>query len=111
MDKLIILGFLLVATILESTGDALVRIGMGQQALIPRIALFLSGAVLLFAYGYVLNLAPLEFGKVIGLYIATFFVVWQIVNFFAFGAVPTLPILVGGALIITGGLIVSFWER
>ena len=65
---------------------------------------------MLFGYGLSLNMAPLEFGRVVGLYIATLFVVWQIVNFIAFRSLPSLPVLGGGALIIAGGLIVSFWR-
>jgi hypothetical protein len=103
---LVIMGFLLVATTLEATGDAIVRHALGDQ----RIALFVLGGALLFGYGLMLNLAPLEFSKVVGLYIATLFVVWQVINFFAFRSLPTAPILVGGALILTGGLIVSFWR-
>jgi len=45
-----------------------------------------------------------------GLYIATLFVVWQVVNYFAFHTTPGIPILAGGALIIVGGLIVTFWK-
>ena len=67
--------------------------------------------MLLFGYGLFLNLAPLEFRQVVGLYIATLFVVWQIVNFAFFRTLPTLPILVGGALIVTGGCLVTFWPR
>ena len=111
MDKLVVLGFLIVATTFEATGDAVVRMGLHEHAMLPRAALFLTGAVLLFIYGLSLNLAPLEFGRVVGLYIATLFVVWQIVNFVAFRALPTLPIVVGGALVIAGGSIVSFWSR
>jgi hypothetical protein len=55
-----------------------------------------------------LNLAPLEFGRVVGLYIATLFVVWQVVNFISFRATPDLPVIIGGALIVVGGAIVSF---
>ena len=84
--------------------------GLNEQALLPRIVLFLIGTALLFAYGLSLNLAPLEFGRVVGLYIATLFVVWQVINFIAFRAVPTVPILVGGALIIAGGSVVTFWQ-
>ena len=73
--------------------------------------LFLLGTALLFGYGLALNLAPLEFGRVVGVYIATLFVVWQIINFVAFQALPTVPILVGGALVIIGGSIVAFWQR
>ena len=65
---------------------------------------------LLTGYGTFLNLAPLEFGQVVGLYIATLFVMWQIINFAFFRSLPTLPIMTGGALIVTGGLIVSFWK-
>jgi small multidrug resistance family-3 protein len=102
--------FLIVATALETFGDAIVRMGIGQTAWLPRSGLFLAGAVLLFGYGLSLNLAPIEFNRVVGLYIATLFVMWQIVNLIVFRTTPTLPILLGGALIVVGGLIVTFWE-
>jgi hypothetical protein len=105
-----VLAFLLVATTLEALGDATVRIGLNQPSAVPRILLFAAGAALLFGYGLSLNLAPLAFGRVVGLYIATLFVVWQVVNFIAFRSVPTVPIMVGGALIIAGGSIVTFWK-
>ena len=102
--------FLLIATTLEVSGDAVVRMAIYNHVGPIRIALFLAGAALLFGYGSFLNLAPLEFGQVVGLYIATLFVVWQVINFIAFRAVPTLPILVGGALIVAGGSIITFWK-
>ena len=102
--------FLLLATSLETFGDAVVRIGIGQPAWLPRGGLFLAGAVLLFGYGLSLNLAPIDFGRVVGLYIATLFVVWQVVNFMVFRTLPDMPILTGGALIVAGGLIVTFWN-
>jgi len=104
------LVFLLIATTLEVSGDAVVRMAIYNHVGQIRIALFLAGAALLFGYGSFLNLAPLEFGQVVGLYIATLFVVWQVINFIAFRAVPTLPILVGGALIVAGGSIITFWK-
>ena len=110
MQVLPILGFLIVATGLEVTGDALVRKALFGQPGLARIGLFLLGAGLLAGYGTFLNLAPLEFGQVVGLYIATLFVMWQIINFVFFRSLPTLPILAGGVLIVTGGLIVSFWK-
>lgn len=70
----------------------------------------LLGALLLFGYGYSLNLAPVEFGKIVGLYIATLFIVWQVGNYIAFRALPTLPVIVGGILVVTGGLIITFWK-
>ena len=110
MDKLIVLGFLIVATTMESTGDAVVRIALNQHVWPLRALLFLVGAALLFGYGLSLNLAPIEFEKVVGLYIATLFVVWQVVNFVIFKTTPSIPTLVGGALIVVGGCLVSFWE-
>jgi hypothetical protein len=75
------------------------------------MGLFLAGTALLFAYGLTLNLAPIEFGRVVGVYVAILFVVWQIVSFIAFRSVPSIPTLVGGTLILVGGSIVALWER
>jgi small multidrug resistance family-3 protein len=105
-----ILAFLVVATALEVSGDALIRKSLFQHAGLARLGLFLTGACLLAGYGTLLNLAPLAFGQVVGLYIATLFVMWQLINVLFFRDPPTLPILAGGALIVTGGLIVSFWK-
>jgi hypothetical protein len=104
------LGFLLIATTLEASGDAVVRMAIYNHLGIIRVGLMLAGATLLFGYGFSLNLAPVEFRHVIGLYIATLFVVWQVINFIIFRTTPNLPILVGGALIVMGGLIVTFWR-
>lgn len=57
-----------------------------------------------------LNLAPVEFRHVVGLYIAVLFIVWQIINFIFFHTLPNLPIFVGGTLIVAGGLLVTFWK-
>jgi small multidrug resistance family-3 protein len=111
MTVLPILGFLIVATGLEVSGDAIIRKALFNYTGLGRIGLFLLGAALLAGYGTFLNLAPLEFGQVVGLYIATLFVMWQVITFLDFRALPTPPILVGGALIIAGGLIVSFWKQ
>jgi hypothetical protein len=101
---------LIIATTMEVCGDAVVRMAIYDHSGPVRIALFIAGAALLFGYGSFLNLGPIEFGKVVGLYIATLFVVWQIVNVIAFKTAPTLPIFVGGALIVCGGLIITYWK-
>jgi small multidrug resistance family-3 protein len=103
-------AFLLIATTLEASGDAIVRMAIFNHAGAARIGLMLAGATLLFGYGVALNLAPVEFGRVVGLYIATLFVVWQIINLIAFRTLPSLPIIIGGTLVISGGLIITFWE-
>ncbi len=104
------LVFLIIATTLEVSGDATVRIAIYKYSGLLRIVLLTVGALLLLGYGSFLNLAPLEFGQVVGLYIATLFVVWQTINFVFFRSLPTIPILVGGILIIMGGTIVTFWK-
>lgn len=104
------LVFLLIATTLEVSGDAIVRMAIYDHAGPVRIALFLAGAALLLGYGSALNLAPFDFGRVVGLYIATLFVVWQVVNFVAFRSVPTLPMWVGGSLVVAGGAIITYWR-
>jgi hypothetical protein len=109
-DGLAVLIFLVVATGLEVSGDAIIRKSLFEHVGPARLALFLLGAALLAGYGTFLNLAPLEFGQVVGLYIATLFVMWQIVNFLFFRTLPTVPILMGGALVVAGGLVVSFWK-
>ena len=101
---------LVIATTLEVSGDAVIRVAIYNHAGVLRIALFLAGAMLLFGYGSFLNLAPVEFGRVVGLYIATLFVVWQLINYFAFRTPPSLPVWVGGGLVIAGGAIITFWQ-
>jgi small multidrug resistance family-3 protein len=100
---------LLIATTLEVSGDAVVRLGIYQHAGVVRAALLLAGAALLLGYGSFLNMAPVDFGRVVGLYIATLFVVWQIINFLVFRTLPGLPVWLGGALVVAGGLIITFW--
>src|SRR5258708_1623827 len=63
-----ILAFLIIATALEVSGDALIRKSLFEHAGWARLALFLLGAVLLAGYGTFLNLSPLEFGQVVGPY-------------------------------------------
>jgi drug/metabolite transporter (DMT)-like permease len=102
--------FVLMATILEATGDAIVRVALHHPSIPARIGLFLIGGVFLTLYGTSLNLAPVEFAAVTGMYIATLFVVFQITNYVFFRTLPTGSVLLGGTLIVAGGLIVSLWK-
>lgn len=109
-QNIALLVFLLVAATLEVSGDAVIRIAIYNHFGIARILLMFAGAALLFGYGFTLNVAPLEFRKVVGLYIVILFAVWQIINFVAFRTGPDLPVLAGGALVIAGGLLITFWR-
>src|SRR6185437_12588321 len=105
LQSLPIALLLLIATTLEASGDAIY-----QHSTPTRVALLLAGAVLLLGYGSFLNTAPVEFGRVVGLYIATLLVVWQIINFLVFHTLPGPPVWLGGALVVAGGLIITFWR-
>ena len=72
------------------------------------MVLLLVGGIMLFCYGVVLNQAPFDFGRLIGAYVATFFVVGQVINLVAFGTPPSLPVTVGGLLIIIGGAVITY---
>jgi drug/metabolite transporter superfamily protein YnfA len=106
------LVLLVAATSLEAGGDAIVRMGLKASHSIPvRVLLMLGGAAVLFGYGLILNLSPLDWGRLIGAYVAMFFVVGQIINLIAFRTSPTLPIVIGGLFIIAGGAIITLWQR
>jgi drug/metabolite transporter (DMT)-like permease len=92
---------------LETGGDALVRRGMHSGAGSTRAVLYLAAAVVLFAYGWLVNRPPWSFGSLLGLYIVLFFVVAQAVSWAVFGERPGVHILIGGAFIVTGGLIIA----
>jgi hypothetical protein len=108
---LIPVALLVLATTLEASGDAIIRIGLRPHPAPIRILLMLVGTIILYGYGLTLNLAPLDWGRLIGAYVATFFVVGQIINLIAFRTAPTLPIVVGGLLIVAGGMIITLWQR
>src|ERR1035438_4381102 len=96
------LAVLLTAALLEAGGDALVRKGLHASAIV-RLGFLLAGAVVLFAYGWVVNTPPWDFGRLLGVYVVFFFVMAQMINWLAFGQVPTLRVVLGGVCIIIGG--------
>jgi hypothetical protein len=111
MNNAVILLLLALAATLEAGGDAIARTALHSQAIpMVRLGLFAAAALVLFIYGVTVNLPPWDFGKLLGVYVSLFFVVAQIINFFAFGSKPTLPIIAGGALILAGGMLMTFWK-
>lgn len=101
---------LLVAASLEAGGDALVRHGLHGASLGIRVGFLAAGAIVLFAYGVTVNLPPWDFGRLLGVYVALFFLVAQLINWLAFGVTPGPRIFVGGVLIIAGAMVITFWE-
>jgi small multidrug resistance family-3 protein len=110
MGNIAILAILTLAAALESGGDALVRTGLHAPSLAQRAGFMAAGAAVLFIYGVTVNLPPWDFGRLLGVYVALFFVVAQFINLLAFGVKPTAPIYCGGALILSGGLLMTFWK-
>jgi drug/metabolite transporter superfamily protein YnfA len=104
----IALGILFLAAVLEAAGDALVRNGIHSQTVASRVAFMVLGAVVLFSYGYVVNSPPWDFGKLLGVYVVFFFVVAQSMNWIFYHQRPSGAILLGGALIVAGGAVISF---
>ena len=90
---------LLAAALLEVSGDALTRMGLRD-----RPVWLVAGALTLFIYGVVVNQGRLDFGRLMGVYIAVFFVVSQLITMIVYREVPLMRTLAGGALIVLGGL-------
>ena len=94
----------LAAATLEVTGDATIRAGL-QTRSFGRVAL---GAILLAAYGLVVNLAPGDFSRLLGSYVAVFALLAVFVGWYRFGETLTPATCCGLALIVAGGLIVQW---
>ena len=92
---------------LEAGGDALMRVGMHSQTLARTALFFILGGLVLTLYGYTVNAPPWDFGRLLGVYVAFFFVVAQLISWLGFGQKPTPLLLLGGALIVAGGCVVS----
>ena len=92
---------LLAAALLEVGGDALTRMGLRG-----RPVWLIAGALVLFIYGVVVNQGRFDFGRLMGVYIAVFFLVSQIIAFAFFRDVPDYKTLAGGLLIVTGGVVI-----
>jgi hypothetical protein len=106
-----VLVFVIVATIFEAVGDAVMRIALQSRYALPgRIALFALASVLLALYGLFLNLAPVEFATVTGIYLASLFIAFQIVNYLLFRHTPSSGVVLGGAFIVAGAAIIYLWK-
>lgn len=110
MNRLSVFLILTVCALLEAGGDALVRKGMHAGTIAGRLLLYICAALVLFAYGWLVNRPPWSFGSLLGVYVVLFFVVAQILGIVIFGDKLTTPIMGGGALILAGGLVITLWR-
>jgi small multidrug resistance family-3 protein len=101
---------LVVAASLEVLGDSFFQSGLYRSGGVHRGMWFVAGVAVLGVYGWSVNLPQWDFGKLLGAYVALFFVVAQVVAKVRFHQSPTVPIWVGGSLIVAGGLVITFWK-
>jgi drug/metabolite transporter superfamily protein YnfA len=107
MTRATTVAILFVAALLEACGDALVRFGLRSAILWQRVLLFAVAALILFAYGWTVNRPSWDFGKLLGVYVVFFFVIAQAISWVAFKQVPSIHVLLGGALIVAGGAVIA----
>lgn len=106
MSLILTLALLFAAALLEAGGDALVRSALHATGGMKAI-LMTAGAIVLFAYGYVVNTPPWDFGRLLGVYVVFFFVVAQLLAWLVFHQKPSGMVLIGGGFIVAGGCIVA----
>ena len=104
-EALVVGSLLVLAALLEAGGDAGIRLGLRGE----RWGL-LAGPVALILYGFVVNVTRWDFSRLMGVYIAVFFVVAQLLAVLLFRERLQPPVLVGGSLIVAGGLILTLWQ-
>lgn len=93
------------AAVLEAAGDAIMRKALHHPSSIARILLFSLSAAVLFAYGWVVNAPPWDFGKLLGIYVVFFFITAQTVSWLFFRQPLSRSGLIAGLLIIGGGVV------
>ena len=103
-------GVLSLAAFLEVWGDSFFQTSFYRSMGAGRVLAFVAGAAVLACYGSVVNVPQWDFGRLLGVYVALFFIVAQVVAKVRFGQAPTMAIYAGGALIVAGGMVIAFWK-
>ncbi len=101
---------LVLAAWLEAFGDSFFQIGLHRSSGMARVSAFAAGVALLTLYGTLVNSSRWDFGRLLGVYVPIFFVMAQILSKVRFGQWPSPPVCVGGALIVSGALVIAFWR-
>ncbi len=104
------LGVLASAAFLEAWGDSFFQVSFYRSSGWAKVLAFAAGAVVLAAYGSVVNVPRWDFGKLLGVYVVLFFLMAQLLARVRFGLTPTAPIYAGGVLIVAGGLVMVLWK-
>jgi drug/metabolite transporter superfamily protein YnfA len=99
--------FLLLAASLEVLGDSFFQSGLHRTTGSARILPVIAGTVSLILYGAMVNAPRWNFGKLLGVYGALFFLVAQIVAWVRFHEIPAPRMIWGGAFFFIGGAILG----
>ena len=104
------LAFLVTAAFLEAFGDSFFQAGFYHASGWGRLSALVAGAVVLAAYGSVVNLPRWDFGTPDRRLCRGVLCDRADIEKVRFGHSPTLPIYAGGALIVAGGLVMAVWN-
>ncbi len=105
----LVISVLFMAALLEAGGDALVRSGLHAPLPSERFVRVVIGGLVLLLYACIVNAPPWNFGRLIGVYVVFFFLIAQMISWGAFHQPPAVATWLGGALILAGGAIISWW--
>ena len=105
------LAMLCAAALLEAFGDSCFQAGLYRSSGVARATSLAGGALALAGYGLAVNMPRWNFGELLGVYVVLFFLCAEVLAEIRFHERPTPPILLGGSLIVTGGIIITFWRK
>jgi small multidrug resistance family-3 protein len=110
MSNPIVFLLLAAAALLEAGGDSCFQTALHRARGFERVWWSLAGALMLAGYGALVNGPRWDFGRLLGVYVVVFFLAAQAIAWLRFGETPGPPLLAGGALIVMGGALISFWR-
>lgn len=99
------------AALLEVLGDSFFQSALYRSSGAGRIGWIVLGVLTLALYGLLVNVPRWDFGPLLGVYVVFFFLGAQLVAKVRFNQPVALPVRVGGALIVAGGLVISLWQK
>jgi small multidrug resistance family-3 protein len=103
-QKLVQLAVLVVAALFEVGGDALIRAGLrGKGAWLIAIGFLILGS-----YGLVVNLIPIDFSKLLGVYVGLFALVSILVGKFAFSETIPSSTWLGLGIVVVGSVVIQW---
>ena len=95
---------LVLAALFEVSGDALIRAGLRGKGLV----LIVFGFVVLGSYGVVLNQLPIDFSKLLGVYVGLFALVSILFGKLIFGETIPIATWLGLAIVLLGSAVMQW---